>query len=330
MRYREIPGTGAHASAVGYGLWGVSGQWEGGADDAEAIRALHAAIDAGIDFFDTAPVYGRGHAEELLGKALKGRRDKVLVASKCGLVWNSPDGPVLRDVSPASLIAEIDRSLSRLGTDRIDLWQVHWPTPEMVLEETMAALLSVVQAGKVRWLGVSNFTAADTRRAKELGGIVSWQGIYNALERNPSWYHDNPLVYRTERDILPLAEELGLGILPYSPLMQGLLAGAFGRGKVFGADDVRILNPHLNGPESAPYYEAAAAFLAFAAELGKPPAELAINWLLRRPAILSVICGARTAAEAVANARAAEWELNEADAAELERRLSPWESVIKG
>jgi aryl-alcohol dehydrogenase-like predicted oxidoreductase len=329
MRYREIPGSGVKASAIGFGLWGVSGQWEGGADDTEAIRALHAAMDAGIDFFDTAPVYGRGHAEEVLGKALKGRRDRALIASKCGLVWESPDGPVLRDVSPASLTAEIDRSLSRLGTDHIDLWQVHWPTPEMVLEETFAALLSVVKAGKVRWLGVSNFTAADTRRAMELAGIVSWQGIYNALERNPSWYHDNNLAYRTERDLLPLAEELGFGILPFSPLMQGLLAGAFDEKKVFGKDDVRILNPHLNGPEAAPYFAASAAFVAFARELGKPPAELAINWLLRKRVMLSVICGARTAPEAVANARAAEWELGEEDAAELERRLDPWGSTIR-
>jgi aryl-alcohol dehydrogenase-like predicted oxidoreductase len=329
MRYREIPGTGVKASAVGFGLWGVSGQWEGGTNDAEAIRALHAAMDAGIDFFDTAPVYGRGHAEEVLGKALKGRRNTALIASKCGLVWESLDGPVLRDVCPASITAEIDRSLKRLGTDHIDLWQVHWPTPEMVLEETMEALLSVVRTGKVRYLGVSNFTAVDTRRAKELGGIVSWQGIYNALERNPTWYHDNNLAYRTERDLIPLAEELGFGILPFSPLMQGLLAGAFKQGRVFGEDDVRNLNPHLNGPESIPYFEAAEAFIDFAAELDKPPAELAINWLLRKSVMLSVICGARTASEAVANARAAEWELGDADAAELERRLEPWASTIQ-
>ncbi len=326
MKYRDIPGTGAKASAVGYGLWGISGQWEGGADDAEAVRAIHAAIDSGIDFFDTAPVYGRGHAEEVLGKAIKGRRDRVIVASKCGLVWDRIDGPVLRDLSRASILGEIDRSLARLGTDHLDLWQVHWPTSDMVLEETMAALDSVRRAGKVRWLGVSNFTAADTRRAKELGGIVSWQGIYNALERNPSCYHDNDLVYRTERDLVPLAAEIGIGILPYSPLMQGLLAGAFGSGKLFGPDDVRHLNPHLSGSGSGPYYQAAAAFIAFAAELGRPPAELAINWLLKHPVVLSVIAGPRTAAEAVANALAAEWELGEADAAELERRLSPWAS----
>jgi aryl-alcohol dehydrogenase-like predicted oxidoreductase len=308
---------------VGYGLWGLGGQWEGGADDAEAVRAIHAAMDAGIDFFDTAPVYGRGHAEEVLGKALAGRRGKAIVASKCGLVWESPTGPVLRDLSRKSILAEIDRSLARLGVEYIDLWQVHWPTPGMNLNETIAALDEVRRSGKVRWLGVSNFSAADTRSAKELGNIVSWQGIYNALERDPSWYHDNPLVYRTERDIVGLAEELGIGILPYSPLMQGLLAGAFDRTKAFGADDVRALNPHLSGPGSAPYYAAAAAFVAFAGELGKPPAELAINWLLRLRPVLSVICGARTAAEALANARAAEWELSDSDATELERRLAP-------
>jgi len=330
MKYREIPGTGVQTSAIGYGLWGISGQWEGGADDTEAIKALHAAMDAGIDFFDTAPVYGRGHAEEVLGKAIKGyKRDKLIIASKCGLVWESLEGPVLRNVSRASIIAEIDRSLNRLGTDYVDLWQVHWPTSDMVLEETMEALDMVRNTGKVRYLGVSNFSASDTRKAKELGGIVSWQGIYNALERNPICYHDNDLVYQTEKDILPLATEIGIGILPYSPLMQGLLAGAYDSNKIFGNDDVRCLNPHLTGASSAPYYEAAGAFVSFAKELGKKPAELAINWLLKHPEILSVISGARTAEEAIANARACEWELSDADALILEKRLKPWAQYIQ-
>ncbi len=329
MKYREIPGTGVQASAVGFGLWGISGQWEGGTNDREAVKALHAAMDAGINFFDTAPVYGLGHAEEVLGKALIGHRNKVIVASKCGLVWGE-DEVVVRNLSRESIIAEIDQSLKRLGTDHIDLWQIHWPSDESPLEETMEAMAVVQRSGKVRWLGVSNFSAADTRRANDIQNIVSWQGLYNVFERNASSYRGDSLEYRTEREILPLAEELNFGVLPFGPLMMGLLAGAFDESKTFGNDDVRSGNPFLNGEESKPYFQAVRVFTVFAGELGKAPAELAINWLLSHPAILSVISGSRNRDEALANARAAEWELNESDALELDKRLKPWKELITG
>ncbi len=328
MKYREIPGTGVSASAVGFGLWGISGQWEGGANDKIAVEALHAAIDSGINFFDTAPVYGLGHAEKVLGKALKNRRNDVLIASKCGLVWGDDD-QVSRNLSRNSLIAEIDQSLTRLGTDHVDLWQIHWPSDDMVLDETMEALNTVKASGKVRWLGVSNFSAVDTRRAKELADIVSWQGLYNAIERNSTSYRGDPLEYRTEDEILPLAEELNLGILPFSPLMMGLLAGAVDENKAFGDDDVRSGNPRIVGKESEQYFKATRAFLSFAEELGKPPAELAINWLLSHRSLLSVISGARNASEAIANARAADWELGESDIEELELRLAPWKDLYR-
>ena len=249
MKFREIPGTGVMASTVGFGLWGLSGQWEGGANDTEAVRALHAAVDIGINFFDTAPVYGLGHAEEVLGKGLKNLRSKVLIASKCGLVWGE-DKKVSRNLSRNSITAEIDQSLSRLGTDYIDLWQIHWPSADSVLEETMEAMESVRKSGKVRWLGVCNFSSLDTRRAKELAGIVTWQGLYNVIERNSTSYRGDSLEYRTEDEILPVAEELHLGILPFSPLMMGQLAGAFDERKTFGDDDVRSGNPRITGKES--------------------------------------------------------------------------------
>lgn len=328
MKFREIPGTGVKASTVGFGLWGISGQWEGGANDKEAIKALNAAIDSGINFFDTAPVYGLGHAEEVLGKALKHRRNEVLIASKCGLVWDA-EHQVTRNLSRKSLLDEIDQSLNRLGTDHIDLWQIHWPSDDTALEVTLETMESVRAAGKVRWLGISNFSAADTRKAAELADIVTWQGLYNAIERNSSSYRGDPLEYRTEEEIIPAAEELNLGILPFSPLMMGLLAGAVDEKKTFGDDDVRSGNPRIVGEESVPYFQAVEAFVAFAAEMGKPPAELAINWLLSHGSVLSVISGARNKSEAIANSRAAEWELEPTDAIELEKRLSPWNNLFE-
>ncbi|MDA3958740.1 aldo/keto reductase [Oceanispirochaeta sp.] len=327
MKYRKIPGTGVDASVVGFGLWGISGQWEGGADDKTAISALHEAIDNGINFFDTAPVYGLGHAEKVLGRALKDRRNEVLIASKCGLIWDD-NGEVSRNLSRQSLIDEIDRSLKRLNTDHIDLWQIHWPCSDWVLEETMEALGAVKKAGKVRWLGVSNFSAADTRRANELEDIVTWQGLYNAFERNAGTYRGDILDYRTEKEIMPLVGEIDIALLPFGPLMMGLLAGGFDETKVFGRDDVRSGNPRLSGEESGPYFKAARVFIDFARELSKAPAELAINWILYKPSILSVISGARTASEAAENAKASEWTLTEEQYRELEKRLSPWAEII--
>lgn len=327
MIYREIPGTDIRASVVGFGLWGVSGQWEGGKDDAQAVRTIETAVEKGVNFFDTAPVYGLGHSETVLGKALEGKRDQVFIASKCGLVWDGQNN-VTVDLSAASVKREIDEILTRLKTDYIDLWQIHWPNPAFDLEETLEAMCEVRESGKVRYLGVTNFSAADTRLAKEKAGIVSWQGLYNMLERNPSSYHSIDLAYRTEREILPLAEELGLGILPYSPLMQGLLTGKFTDGPSWGKDDVRSANPRLSGEASAPYWEMARALAEFSRSCGVPMARLAFGWMIAKSPVSSVIAGARTPEQIASNAEAGEAELSADLLAGLEEVLQPWESTL--
>jgi aryl-alcohol dehydrogenase-like predicted oxidoreductase len=154
-------------------------------------------VDLGINLFDVAPVYGFGHAEEVLGKALKGRRQKVLIASKCGLLWDGQRN-ITNNLTAKSILWEIDNSLRRLNTDHIDIYQLHWPDPNTPIEETIEALHSIKEAGKIRYIGVSNFSVELTKQAMEIDTIVSYQGLYNMLERNPESYHEIPLTYRTQ------------------------------------------------------------------------------------------------------------------------------------
>ena len=207
-------------SVVGYGCWGISGGdvWNK-TTDRDSIRAVQAAVDHGVTFFDVAPVYGFGHAETILGQALGGRREDVLIATKCGLVWDD-QGRITNDLSADNIFHEIDQSLRRLGVDYVDIYQMHWPDPATPIEESMDALLRIKDSGKIRHIGVSNFPVALTEEARRLGEIVSYQGLYNMLERNPESYHNIPLEYQTEKEVLSYCREQGLAFFPYSPLFR--------------------------------------------------------------------------------------------------------------
>jgi aryl-alcohol dehydrogenase-like predicted oxidoreductase len=321
MRSVTIPQLGEAASVIGFGCWGLSGPatWTGG-DDADGIAAVRRALEHGITFFDVAPRYGEGHAEEVLGRAVGARRDEVLIASKCGLTWEGGvDG---RDLSPEAIRREIDDSLRRLGTDRVDVYQMHWPDPDTPVEDSMEALLEIRDAGKIRAIGVSNFSIADTRRALAVGPLATHQGLFNLLEHNPAHYHGIPLEYRTRDEVLPFMTEHDMVFLPYSPLMQGLLTDGYDPAAV-DATDVRRANPRLFGPEAAPFAEAAARLRRFAAGLGRPLEQVALTWLTTQPGMGPVISGAQTAGQVEALAAAGEWELTNADLAEIDHLLEP-------
>ena len=215
--------------------------------DAESIATIHRAVDCGITFFDTAPVYGFRGSETLLGEALKGRRDKITLASKCGLlVGRQQDHRPL----PHAAGHRATTSRGRCGgcrTDHLDLLQLHWPDHNTPLEQTARAIEDLRRAGKVRYLGVTNFSVADTERLAKMVPISSYQGLFNALERNPKGYHAEILEYRTEAEILPLCQKMGIAFFPYSPLFQGLLTDDFPFTDGFPASDVRSENPKLNG-----------------------------------------------------------------------------------
>ncbi|MDI9374169.1 MAG: aldo/keto reductase, partial [Thermotogota bacterium] len=227
MKYRKVKKIEEKLSTLGYGCWGISGPsfWDGTTDD-DSIKTIRKAVGEGINFFDVAPVYGFGHAEEVLGKAIKGMRNDIFIATKCGLVWDQQNR-ISNCLKPESIRREIEASLRRLQTDRVDLYQLHWPDPRVDIEETMDAVNELKKAGMIRYIGLSNFSLSLAERAMKVSDIASMQGLYNMLERNPKSYHNIPLEYAVEKEVLPFVKENGMAFLPYSPLFQGLLTGTF-------------------------------------------------------------------------------------------------------
>lgn len=249
MKYKRVDAMDIDFSVIGFGCWQASGgeSWTGHSES-EMIDTIHFAIDNGVNFFDTAPVYGLGNSETLVGKALKDRRDKVIIATKCGLPWQGKK--VRNDVTKISILKEIDQSLRRLQTDYIDIYQVHWPTASQVpLEETMEAMQMIKESGKIRYIGISNFSAKDTKRWIDKKLLSSYQGLYNIVERNAPDYHGIDLPYRTEEEIFPHINDNNLAFFPYSPLMQGLLTDRFLSATKLSRFDVRHSNSNFKGTQ---------------------------------------------------------------------------------
>jgi len=279
--------------------------------DAEQTAAVvDAAIDAGIDFFDTADLYAAGRSEELLGRALGARRREVIIATKFGHHGNER----LRGARPETVRQAAEDSLRRLGTDCIDLYQIHRPDPQVPIAETLGALDELVRAGKVREIGCSNFSAAQVREAEQAARgarFVSVQNEYSLLQREP------------EAEVLPECERLGLAFLPFFPLASGLLTGKYRKGRPAPAG-ARLSDPHweerMRADERLDRVE---ALIAFAESRGHTILELAFAWLLARPVVASVIAGATSPAQVRANASATGWQLSAADMAEIDRILAP-------
>lgn len=324
MQTKRVSLINEDLSVIGFGCWATGGSdvWNN-VEDAASVAAIRRAVDLGVNFFDVAPVYGLGHAEEVLGRALQGRRENVFIATKCGLVWDERKR-IRRDLRAASIKTEIDASLQRLQTDVIDLYQVHWPDPNTPIEETMSALAEIRESGKIRYIGVSNFSLDLLKQARAITQVVSHQGLYNLLERNADSYYNTPLDYRTEREILPYCEHNGLAFFPYSPLFQGLLSGSFKPRGHFNKKDVRRMNPKLGGELFLKYYGIVERLQEFATEIGHPLNQIAINWLVRQKAVTSVIAGARTVRHIEGNVASTTWTLTDDMATELENILGPY------
>ena len=311
-------------SVVGFGCWATGGTWNN-TEDTKSIEAIRYAIENGVNFFDVAPVYGKGHAEKVLGEAIQGYdRSKLIIATKCGLTWK-PGERTKKDLTKESLFQEIEESLERLQTDYIDLYQCHWPDPNTPIEETMEALLELKKLGKIREIGLSNYSVEELRRAEKVGKISSYQGLYNMLERDPETYHHINLAYRTSSEILPICREQNIPYLPYSPLMQGLLTGTFKESNNFDENDDRAKNPKLNGDGFDRYYKATEELKIVAKKIGKPLAQLAINWLVDQREVGPIICGAQTVEHVKENIAAASWNLDEATKSEIEDILTKYD-----
>lgn len=311
MNYRTVESIDDALSELGLGCWAFSGEavWDGYEEKA-SIATIHKALDMGINVLDVAPIYGHGHAEEIVGKALFDRaRDKVFLATKCGLVWDEGLNTV-NDLSAASIRREVEDSLRRLQTDYIDLYQMHWPDPATPIEESMQELVRLKDQGKIRYIGVSNFSVSLTRKAMKYGPVASQQTLYNMIERNAASYHGIPLSYRTEEEILPLSAQLGQAFLPYSPLFQGLLSGGFAKKGNFSRQDIRSNNNKLAGGDFTRMYDLVEELKQYCSEtIERPLNEVAVNWLLYRSEVTSVISGAQHPDQLESNARAVEWSL---------------------
>ena len=309
-------------SAIGMGTWAVGGGsvWNN-ANDQDNMATIKAAIDLGVTYFDTAPVYGLGHSETVLGQAIVGQRDNIIIGSKCGLVWDKQNR-VSNNLTAESLAQEVDSSLKRLNTDYIDLYQLHWPDPNTPLEETAKGLQKLLESGKIRHIGVSNYSVKDALKLHEMVPVASFQGLYNLLERNAESYHGIPLDYRVEREVFPLCEQYGWAFFPYSPLMQGLLTGTFKAEGNFDEKDVRASNPKLNGELFKEYYQKACQLGEIANGLNCSLAQLSLAWLIKQNPVTSIISGALTPVEMNTNAAACDLVLNEETVRRIELIVS--------
>jgi aryl-alcohol dehydrogenase-like predicted oxidoreductase len=308
MRTTTLGMTGMQVSRVAFGTWQLGGEW-GTFDEEAAIAAIRHARNLEIDFFDTAQAYGFGVSERMLGRALRddldSRRDELVIATKGGL---RPHGDgVVRDSSPAWLREGVEQSLRALEVDHIDLYQVHWPDPEVPFAETAGALQEMVEEGKIRHVGVSNYDAAQMAEFARTRPVETLQPPYHLFRRE------------IEADVLPYTREHDIGVLVYGPLAHGLLSGAMDEDIEFAPDDWRSKSPLFSGDAYRRNLETARRLERFAGERGHTVGELAIAWTLANPAVHVAIVGARSAEHIDASARAADIELTADDLAEIEQ-----------
>ena len=316
---REIGRSGVKASAVGLGTWAIGGWMWGGTDEAQSIAAIQASLDAGVTLIDTAPAYGLGRSEEIVGKAIAGRRDKAVIATKCGLVWHTQKGkhffdqdgkPVHRHLGRDAIFHEVEESLRRLGTDYIDLYITHWQDPTTPIEETVAALEALKQAGKIRAIGASNVNRSELEAYIQTGSLDAIQERFSMIDRE------------IEADLLPLTLKNGVSTLSYSSLALGLLSGAIGPERVFAGDDQRKDNPRFSVSNRQKATDFAGAIRPVAERHGASIAQVVIAWTLAQPGVTFALCGARNPAQALDNARAGTLRLGADDLAAIDAAIA--------
>lgn len=282
MEFTKISGTDLTVSRIGLGTWAIGGWMWGGSDEGESIKTIHAAIERGITLIDTAPVYGFGRAEEIVGKALAegGLRNRVVIATKAGLDWR--DGQPFRNASRKRIFAEVEQSLRRLRTDYIDIYQVHWPDPMVPVQECAEAMHALYRGGLIRAIGVSNFSRVQMREFRDVAPIHTAQPPYNLFERE------------ADEDVLPYCLWHGIATLVYGPICRGLLSGRMRPDTHFGGDDQRNTDPKFQPPRYGQYLRAVAALDRFAHDnFGKRVMHLALRWVLDQPGVSVALMGAR-------------------------------------
>jgi aryl-alcohol dehydrogenase-like predicted oxidoreductase len=309
MEFANIADTELTVSRVGLGTWAIGGWMWGGTDEEESIATIHAAVDRGITLIDTAPAYGFGRSEEIVGRAIAGSqlRSRVVIATKTGLEWK--DGKVFRNASRRRILREVEDSLRRLRTDYIDIYQVHWPDPLVPIEETAETMQELLDQGKIRAIGVSNFSVAQIERFRRIAKLHVVQPPYNLFERD------------IEGALLPYCARSDLATLTYGALCRGLLSGKLREHTHFKGDDLRLTDPKFQPPRYAQYLSAVRRLDQFASErYGKRVIHLAVRWLLDQGAT-TALWGARHPSQLQPIDEVFGWSLDTAAKPEIDRIL---------
>jgi len=320
MQKRRLGNTDLELTTVGLGTWAMGGPWQygwGPQDDDEAIGAILAALETGINWIDTAPAYGLGHSEELIRQALKQVDDMPLIATKCGILWNEKREKV-SCLKRQSIRDECHASLERLGIDVIDLYQMHWPDPDEDVEEAWEEMARLLDEGKVRYLGASNFTVEQIERVQKVHPPVSLQPPYSMLHRE------------VEDELLEYCGQNEIGVVAYSPIQRGLLTGKFDRARfeALAPDDHRRMSPDFLEPQFSATLELVEDLKKIAGRNGRTCAELAISWVLRRPEVTAAIVGARSPQQIIETAPAGDWKLSERDIKQIEQLLNQHQAKL--
>jgi aryl-alcohol dehydrogenase-like predicted oxidoreductase len=320
MEQRKLGAANLELPVVTFGAWAIGGLFWGGSDDRDALEAIHAAVDSGIDAIDTAPIYGCGHSETLVGQALVGRRDKVKILTKCGLRWDDTSGEfyfkleetpfghpvtVYKNVRADSILKECEASLRRLKTDYVDLYQVHWPSATASAEETMGVLDRLKEQGKIREFGASNYNSGQLQEARRYAPIASDQIKYNLLERT------------IEKDELPYCLKHRIGVICYSPMAMGLLTGKVTRERQFPVTDSRSAHPLFSREKRALVLQALEKIRPIANAHKTSFGQIAVAWTLAQPGVTTALVGARNAAQVRQNAEAADVKLSQEEVSQI-------------
>lgn len=324
MRKRRLGNSDMELTALGFGAWAIGGggwafAW-GAQDDAQSIEAIQRALDSGINWIDTAAVYGLGHSEDVVARALKGRDKRPYVFTKCGMVWDE-QGKVSRRLKADSVRRECEASLRRLKVDAIDLYQVHWPVEDGAeLEEGWTALAELQRQGKVRWLGVSNFNVSQLEQVRGIAPVTSLQPPYSLIHRD------------IEDDLLPYCQTQGLGVIVYSPMASGLLTGAMTRERILAMpdDDWRRGSEDFQEPKLSHHLSLVERMREVGARHGRSPAEVALAWTLRGPAVTAAIVGARSAKQVEGFIQAGDFRLTSEEVREVEEVLGSGSAMAPG
>ncbi len=314
MQTRKLGDTDLVVTTVGLGTWAIGGPWQfgwGPQDDDQALDTILRAFEIGINWVDTAPVYGLGHSEQLVGTALKKTAFRPVIATKCGLLWNHKRQKV-SCLKGQSICNECHQSLKRLGVDCIDLYQIHWPQPQEDVTEALEQMLKLQKEGKIRYIGLSNFNIEQIKLARQIAQVACLQPPYSMLHRE------------IEHELLPYCARQNIGVIVYSPLQRGLLTGKFSAERLAGLplDDHRRRNPDFQEPEFTAALQLVEQLRPVADRHGLTLAQLAVSWVLRRPEVTAAIVGARRPEQIEEIAPASDFELPAEDIEHIEQLLA--------